>query len=77
MQRVSNWLGSHLGNRSKKRDGRRSDSETRPQIVVGPIMEQRKVPQMFGNSAMDHYNNNHLHLGVDNQQTYELKRRVF
>ncbi|KAI6191808.1 hypothetical protein M3Y97_00268000 [Aphelenchoides bicaudatus] len=69
MQKLSNWIGG-LGNRNKR--GRRSDSETRPQIV-GPFTD-RKVPQMFGNSTIDHYNNNHMNSSVISQQPYELKR---
>lgn len=73
MQRFSNWIGG-LGSRNKRT--RRSDSETRPQIVVGPLTD-RKVRPMFSNSAMDEYNNNHMHSSmISQQQPYEMKRRV-
>lgn len=36
MQKLSNWVSEHLGNRNKRRESRRSDSESRPQIVIAP-----------------------------------------
>ncbi|KAI6205273.1 hypothetical protein M3Y94_00773700 [Aphelenchoides besseyi] len=51
MQRLQHWLGDHLPGR-KRRDSRRSDSETRQPIsITGPLGSSttRREPRMFGN----------------------------